>query len=127
MMRFEKDMSKVKFFVVVGIALAVMMASMWMGTAFAHQQGKKLHLGDAPPDQQIKAITFCDGTYRVTTKRRTPIEYPEFNLRFKTDGGPNGPASGVPVVIKAGMRGDRAFVIFSGPGEISAVIRHTCN
>jgi cytochrome c len=126
MMRFEKDMSKVKFFVVVGIALAVMMASMWMGTAFAHQQGKKLHLGDAPPDQQIKAITYCDGTYRVTTKKGTPIEYLEFKLRFKTDGSPNGPPPGTPVVIKAGMRGDRGFIIFANPSEISAFIKQQC-
>ncbi len=125
-MRFEKDMSKAKFFVVVGIALAVMMSSMWMGTAFAHQQGKKLHLGDAPPDQQIKAITYCDSMYRVTTKKGTPIEYPEFNLRFKTDGSPNGPPPGTPVVIKAGMRGDRGFVIFSAPGEISAFVQTKC-
>lgn len=112
---------------VIEIAIALVVGSIWMGTAFAHQQGKKLHLGDAPPDQQIKAINYCNGTYRVTTKEGTPIEYREFNLRFKTDGSPNGPASGVPVVIKAGMRGDRAFVIFSGPGEISAFIRQTCN
>ena len=32
-----------------------------MGTAFAHQQGKKLHLADAPPDQQVEAIAYCDG------------------------------------------------------------------
>ncbi len=108
------------------ISLVLVATSMWMGTAFAHQQGKKLHLGDAPPDQQIKAITYCDGTYRVTTKKGTPIEYPEFKLRFKTDESPNGPPPGTPVVIKAGMRGDRSFVIFSAPGEISAFIERQC-
>ena len=40
-----------------------------MGTALAHQQGKKLHLADAPPDQQVEAITYCNGVYRVTTKK----------------------------------------------------------
>ena len=108
------------------MTLALAVGSMWMGTAFAHQQGKKLHLGDAPPDQQIKAITYCDGTYRVTTKKGTPIEYPEFKLRFKTDGSPNGPPPGTPVVIKAGMRGDRGFIIFADPSEISAFIKQQC-
>ena len=87
------------------IAIALVVGSIGMGTAFAHQQGKKLHLGDAPPDQRIKAITYCDGTYRVTTKKGTPIEYREFNLRCKTDVGPNGPATGAPGASKGGRRG----------------------
>ena len=90
-----------------------------MGTALAHQQGKKLHLADAPPDQQVEVITYCNGVYRVTTKEGSPVEYREFDLRFKTDGGPDGPAPGTPVVTRAGMRGDRGFVIFFAPGEIS--------
>jgi hypothetical protein len=31
------------------------------------------------------------------------------------------------VVIKAGMRGDRGFIIFAAPGEISAFIKEQCN
>ncbi len=64
--------------------------------------------------------------FRVTTKEGTPIEYREFNLRFKTDSGPDGPPPGTPVVIKVGMRGDRAFVVFSTPDEISAFIKSQC-
>ncbi len=97
-----------------------------MGTALAHQQGKKLHLADAPPDQQVEAITYCNGVYRVTTKEGSPVKYREFDLRFKTDGGPDGPAAGAPVVTKAGMRGDRGFVIFFAPGEISPLIKNEC-
>ena len=40
-------------------------SSLAMGTALAHQQGRKLHLADAPPDQQVEAITYCNGVYRV--------------------------------------------------------------
>ena len=105
-------------------ALAVFMFG--HGSAAAHQQGPKLHLADAPPDQQVKAITYCDGIYRVITKEGSPIEYPEFDLRFKTDGGPDGPTPGTPVVTKAGMRGNRGFVIFSGPGKISPFIKTEC-
>ncbi len=97
-----------------------------LSPAAAHQQGQKLHLADAPADQQVEAITYCNGTYRVTTKEGAPVEYPEFDLRFKTDSTPNGPPSGTPVVINAGMKGDRGFVIFSIPGEISAFIEAKC-
>ena len=107
--------------------IAVVVASMFAtGTALAHQQGKKLHLADAPADQQVVSITHCDGVYRVTTKKGSPVEYPEFDLRFKTDGGPDGPPQGIPVVINAGMRGDRGFIIFFTPGEISPFIKTEC-
>lgn len=96
------------------------------GPAAAHQQGAKLHLPDSPADQQVEAITYCDGSYKVTTKEGTPIEYSEFDLRFKTDSTPDGPSPGIPVVINAGMRGDRGFVIFSTPGEISVFIKSGC-
>ncbi len=96
------------------------------GPADAHQQGPKLHLADAPPDQQVEAITYCNSIYRVTTKAGTPVEYPEFDLRFKTDGGPDGPALGTAVLINAGMRNDRGFVIFSAPDEISTFIKTEC-
>ncbi len=43
------------------LVLAPVAGFMGMVTAFAHQQGKIMHLRDAPPDQQIKAITYCDG------------------------------------------------------------------
>ena len=96
------------------------------GSAAAHQQGRKLRLVDAPPDQQVKAIIYCDGIYRVTTKEGSPIEYREFDLRFKTDSSPDGPPPGAPVVINAGMQGDRGFVVFSAPSEISAIIKAEC-
>ena len=108
---------------VLGVTSALVLG---LGPAAAHQQGPKLHLGDAPSDQRIDAITYCDGTYRVTTKAGSPIEYREFDLRFKTDSGPDGPKPGTAVVVKAGMRGDRAFVIFSAPGEISGFIKNAC-
>ena len=60
------------------------------------------------------------------TKEGSAIEYPEFDLRFKTDSTPDGPPPGTPVVINAGMKGDRGFVVFSAPGEISAFIKPEC-
>ena len=108
---------------ILGVAAALILG---LGPAGAHQVGPKLHLGDAPLDQRVDAITYCGGTYRVTTKGGSPIEYREFDLRFKTDSSPDGPPLGTPVVIKAGMRGDRAFVIFSTPDQIGAFIKSKC-
>ena len=97
-----------------------------LGPATAHQQGNKLHLADAPLDQQVEAINYCQGVYRVVTKQGEPVEYPEFDLRFKTDSSEDGPRSGAPVLINAGMRGDRGFVIFSSPEDVSAFLKTTC-
>ena len=45
----------------------------------------------------------------------------ERNLRFKTDVSDNGPQSGAPAIVGAGMVGDRADVIFSSPDEITGL------
>ncbi len=108
------------------LAMIILAVAIGSASAAAHQQGPKLHLEHAPSDQRVEAITYCGGTYRVTTKEGSPIEYREFDLRFKTDSGPDGPPPGTPVVIKAGMRGDRAFIIFSTPDEIGAFIKSQC-
>jgi cytochrome c len=60
----------------------------------------------------------------VRFKDGSAFEYPEFNLRFKTDSSPNGPKGGTPVQISAGMRGDRAYLVFSGPQEISSFLKN---
>ena len=108
------------------MAIVVVVSGLWMGTALAHQQGKKLHVSEAPADQRVEAITYCKGTYRVTTRAGFPIEYPEFDFRLKTDGSSDGPAPRTPVVINAGMQGDRGLVVFSSPGGISPYIKATC-
>ncbi len=97
-----------------------------LGPATAHQQGKKLHLADAPLDQQVEAIDYCQGVYRVVTKQGAPVEYPEFDLRFKTDASAGGPQPGTAVLIKAGMRGDRGFVIFSSPEVLTTYLKSSC-
>ena len=50
----------------------------------------------------------------------------ERNLRFKTDSSEDGPAKGAPAILRAGMMGDRAAVIFASPEEISGFISHSC-
>ena len=50
----------------------------------------------------------------------------EYNLRLKTDSSDLGPHAGKPVIIGAGMQGDRASIVFAAPGEISRFICETC-
>ena len=97
-----------------------------LSPATAHQRGKKLHLADAPLDQQVEAINYCQGVYRVVTKQGEPVDFPEFDLRFKTDSSENGPQPGTAVLINAGMRGDRGFVIFSSPEVLTTYLKTSC-
>ena len=87
--------------------------------------GRMANLKAIAPTQQVKAIGYCGDTYRVTTAGET-IPFWEFNLRFKTDSSEHGPPRGRPALLRAGMQGDRASVIFSAPGEISAFIEAKC-
>jgi cytochrome c len=78
------------------------------------------------PEGQVAAIRYCGDTYEVTTVAGQTIPFWEFNLRFKTDSSPNGPPKGRPALLPASMSGDRAFVIFAAPQEISAFIQAKC-
>lgn len=87
---------------------------------------QKADLKNAPPAGQVRSITHCGDTYTVETADGKVEKIWEFNLRFKSDSSKLGPASGKPVVVGAGMQGDRASVVFAAPGEISAFIRESC-
>jgi cytochrome c len=83
-------------------------------------------LAETGPENQVDAITYCGDTYRVTTRAGRIIPFWEFNLRFKTDSSDRGPAKGRPALLRASMMGDRAFVIFADPAEISSFIKPQC-
>jgi cytochrome c len=78
------------------------------------------------PSSQVTAIRYCGDAYRVLTGDGKSRTWWEFNLRFKTDGSPDGPPAGKPVIVGSGMQGDRAAVVFSRPEEISTFIRREC-
>ena len=90
-------------------------------------QPRLTNLKELPPERVVKAIRYCDSKYHVTTVGGDILEFAEFNLRLKTDAGELGPRRGTPVLHQAGMMGDRAFLIFSDPAEISGVIEKKCN
>lgn len=88
--------------------------------------GNDPNLKNLRPDQRVKAITYCHDTYRVTTTDDKTRAFWERNLRLKTDSGKDGPQSGAPALVPAGMMGDRADVIFAKPDEISKLIESRC-
>ena len=88
--------------------------------------GGERNLKNPTADEQVKAITYCYDTYRVTTADGKTRAFWERNLRLMTDSSKNGPQSGAPALVPAGMMGDRADVIFAAPEEISKTIEAQC-
>lgn len=83
-------------------------------------------LKEQSPSQQVVKIRYCGDAYHVTLGSGDTYTFWEFNLRIKTDSSSNGPPKGKPAILRGGMMGDRAFVIFSDPEEISAFIDKAC-
>ena len=90
------------------------------------QQAPLADLKATTPQQRVTAIRHCADTYFVTLASGNTYPFWEFNLRFKTDSSKYGPYKGKPAILRASMRGDRAFVIFSTPEEISLFIKEQC-
>jgi cytochrome c len=87
---------------------------------------RRLDLKTAPPQGRVTAVSHCGDTYAITTADGQTEKIWEFNLRIKTDASPLGPKPGEPVVIGAGMQGDRASLVFATPAEISAFVKASC-
>jgi cytochrome c len=84
------------------------------------------NLKSLDPARQVKNITYCHDSYRVTTANGKTRHFWERNLRFMTDSSKDGPESGAPAIMPAGMLGDRAAVIFAAPDEITKMIEARC-
>jgi cytochrome c len=78
------------------------------------------------PDKQVTSIRICRDSYVVTMADGKTADFWEPNLRFKTDSSDTGPLAGKPVILPAGMMGDRASVFFASPDEITPFIKHQC-
>ena len=89
-------------------------------------QSGKVDLKKAPPAGQVVSISHCGDTYSVKTADGKTNKVWEFNLRFKTDSSKDGPFPGKPVIVGAGMQGDRASVVFAAPEEISGFVESAC-
>ena len=96
-------------------------------TPSARRAGPRLpDLKKAPPAGVVKAVRHCGDTYFVTTQDGTVHKIWEFNLRLKTDTGITGPAPGKPVLVGAGMQGDRASIVFFALREIPEIVKEQC-
>lgn len=88
--------------------------------------GRVPNLKHPHPEDRVQAISYCQDTYTVTTADGQTRKFWERNLRLKTDASAEGPERNTPALIGAGMKGDRADVIFADPGEISGFIVSKC-
>lgn len=88
--------------------------------------GRDPNLKSLEPSKQVKAISYCRDTYRVTTADGKTRAFWERNLRFMTDSSKDGPEKDTPAIMPAGMMGDRAAVIFAEPAEITGMIEPRC-
>ena len=96
------------------------------GGGMMGMRNERMNLRKAPPEGQVKSIKYCGDTYTVETADGKSQKVWEFNLRFKSDSSKLGPEPGKPVVVGAGMQGDRASIVFASPKEISEFIRASC-
>jgi cytochrome c len=100
------------------------MGGMGMGGTMGGNQDPDLkQLG---PEGHVKGVTYCKDTYTVTTANGEARKFWERNLRLMTDASNRGPAKNEPVIVGAGMMGDRADLIFADPTEISTFIATKC-
>lgn len=83
-------------------------------------------LRNVEPQARVTAIRYCKDSYFVTLANGKTFPFWEFSLRFKTNGSPEGPAPGKPVILRAGMQGDRASIVLADPDEISKLIKKRC-
>jgi cytochrome c len=88
--------------------------------------GGRIDLKQAPPEGRVTSIGHCRDTYTVRTADGKAQKVWEYNLRFKTDSSKDGPDPGKPVIVGAGMQGDRASVVFADPEEIGRFIKQDC-
>ena len=83
-------------------------------------------LKTAKPDGRVTAIRHCKDTFFVTTADGKERPFWELNLRLKVDSSTSGPSDGKPVLLPAGMQGDRASLVFSNVAEIGTAIKEQC-
>jgi cytochrome c len=77
-------------------------------------------------ERSVQAVKYCKGRSFLSTGAGDVLQFPDFNLRIKTDFSETGPVEGKPALLPAAMMGDRAFLVFSDPAEISRYIENTC-
>ncbi|MGH7325635.1 MAG: hypothetical protein ACREJ9_13465 [Candidatus Rokuibacteriota bacterium] len=107
-------------------AAAAVLSMALAGTAVGHAQ-PRTPLRNVVADQIVQQIAYCKGEYRLTMATGQERTVREINLRFKTDASAYGPERGRPVLLPAGMQGDRAQLIFSDPEDLKRFLVERCD
>jgi cytochrome c len=72
--------------------------------------GGETDLKTVGPGQQVRAVTYCRDTFRVTTADGKTRAFWERNLRLKVDGSNVGPEKGAPALVGADGRSRRRYI-----------------
>ncbi|MGH7313461.1 MAG: hypothetical protein ACREJV_09830 [Candidatus Rokuibacteriota bacterium] len=91
------------------------------------QPQSRTPLRNVAADQVVQRIAYCRGEYLLAMANGAERRVRELNLRFKTDASAYGPEGGKPVLLPAGMQGDRAQVIFASPGDLKRFLVERCD
>ena len=83
-------------------------------------------VGDMPADARVATIRHCGDGYVVTTQDGTEAAFWEKNVRLKIDSQKTGPSPGAPVIVGAGMQGDRVSVIFASLADLKEIVTEGC-
>ncbi|MEQ8376602.1 c-type cytochrome [Roseibium aggregatum] len=83
-------------------------------------------IGEPSPKMHVTAIRHCGDSYFITTGEGRETPYWEKNIRLKIDSAETGPPVGVPVILGAGMGGDRFSVIFRSLADLQQFVTESC-
>lgn len=81
---------------------------------------------DAPPETRVAEMRHCGDSYFIRTQAGQTIPFWEKNVRLKIDSVETGPPPGIPIMLGAGMGGDRVSVIFSSLAELQTLVKEQC-
>jgi len=83
-------------------------------------------LASASAERQVTALRHCGDSYFVKTADGAETPFFEMNVRLKLDTRSTGPEAGKPVIVGAGMLGDRASVIFASVDDLTRFVVEQC-
>jgi cytochrome c len=81
---------------------------------------------DAPPEARVVEIRHCGDSFFIKTEAGGVTPFWEKNVRLKSDSVETGPPPGVPVMLGAGMGGDRVAVIFASLADLQSFVKEQC-
>lgn len=109
------------------MALLAAMPIVALGPATSSAQSARTPLRNIAAEQIVSEMAYCRGEYRLMMADGQRKTFRELDLRLKTDATAYGPERGKPVLLPAGMRGDRAQLVFSGLEDLKRFLVERCN